>query len=203
MNNYKLGSGNYYHEITRVMVVNLNWYPGKIGENIIGKKIYEIPYSDMESDGYLLKIVNVNLDYYSKKCYDKLDTIDKFYKLMTIKDKEELDKIVEYEKMLENYGKKLKKLSNDNNYVEDIMSEEIEEFVEQHRMYHKGLKAGIEQGIQQGIEQGVEQGFQEGIRENQTKIVLNMSSKNISCEDIAEITNLSIKEIEKIIKEKK
>lgn len=76
MNNYKLGSGNYYHEITRVMVVNLNWYSGKIGENIIGKKTYEIPYSDMESDGYLLKIVNVNLDYYSKKCYDKLDTSD-------------------------------------------------------------------------------------------------------------------------------
>ena len=42
------------------------------------------------------------------------------YKLMTIKDKDELDKIVEYEKMLENYGRKLKKLSNDNNYVEDI-----------------------------------------------------------------------------------
>ena len=76
MNNYKLGSGNYYRDITRVMVVNLNWYPGKIGENIIGKKIYEIPYSDIESDGYLLKIVNVNLDYYSKRCYDKLDTSD-------------------------------------------------------------------------------------------------------------------------------
>lgn len=102
---------------------------------------------------------------------------------MTIKDKDELDKIVEYEKMLENYGRKLKKLSNDNNYVEDIMSEEIEEFVEQHTMYRNGLKAGIEQGT----------------REKQCEIVLNMYNENLEVETISKYTKLSIEEIKEIL----
>jgi len=182
-NNYSLGSGNYYKEITRVIVVNLNWYDGKTGKKIVPKKIYEIPYSDDDGDGFLFKMLNVNLDYYSKVCYDKLDVKDKLYKLLTIKEKDELLKIVKEEKMLDRYSKKLIDLSSDDNYVEDIMSEEMEEFIEQHTMYRSGLKEGIEQGTQ----------------EKQKEIVLNMFNNNLSLKMIANCTNLTIDEIKKIV----
>ena len=65
------------------------------------------------------------------------------------------------------------------------MSEEMEEFIEQHTMYRNGLKQGIEKGIQ----------------ENKREIVLNMFNNNLSLEMIANCTNLTLEEIEKIIKE--
>ena len=199
LNNYSLGSGNYYKEITRVIVVNLNWYDGNIGMKIVPKKIYEIPYSDDEGDGYLFKMINVNLDYYSKVCYDKLDVKDKLYKLLTIKNKDELLKITKQEKMLDRYSKKLIDLSSDDNYVEGIMSEEMEEFIEQHTMYRNGLKEGISQGIEKGIEQGIEQGTQE----KQKEIILNMFNDKVSLEVISKYTNLTIQEIEEIINSNK
>ena len=49
----------------------------------------------------------------------------------------------------------------------------------------KSLKEGIEQGIQK----------------NQREIVINMYKKNISFDDMTELTNLSYEEVNKIIKE--
>ena len=74
------------------------------------------------------------------------------------------------------------------------MSEEIEEFVEKHVAYRGGLNEGIKQGIEKGLEQG--------ILKNQKEIVLNMYKKDYELKDISEITNLSIEEIKKILKDK-
>ena len=84
INNYKIRDDkslddDYYKKVVRILLVNLNWYRGKKGEKITGKKIYEIPYSDLEDSGYLLKIVNVNLDYFTNLCYDKINECDKLF----------------------------------------------------------------------------------------------------------------------------
>ena len=126
-------------------------------------------------------MISVNLDYYSKVCYDKLDVKDKLYKLLTISDKDDLLDLTKDEKMLNRYSKKLIELSSNYNYVEGIMSEEMELFIEQHTMYRNGLKRGIE--------------------ENQKEVVLNMHKDNMSLELISKYTNLTIPEIEEIIKE--
>jgi len=191
LNNYKLETSDYYTNITRVILVNLNWYPGNKRLKIEGKKIYEIPYSDIDEDGYLFKMINVNLDYYKNLCYDKVDIRDKLYKLLTIKDKKELNYLTKNEKLLNKYSKKLIDLSKKDEYVEEIMSEEIEEFLEKHMAYRGGLNDGIEQGIEKGIEK------------TQQEIVLNMHNENYKLEDISKITKLTIEEIENIIKNNK
>jgi len=177
MNNYQLKRGNYYMEITRVIVVNLNWYSGNKGNRIKGKKIYEIPYSDLESDGYLYKMINVNLDYYSSLCYDKVDVKDKLYKLLIVKNKKELNYLIKHEKLLNKYGNKLIDLSSDNNYVEEIMSEEIEEFVAMHEAYRSGLL------------------------EKERETIINMHNNDCSLELISKCINLPIEQIKEIINE--
>ena len=191
MNNYRFGTGNYYNEITRVILVNLNWFDGEKWENIKAKRIYEIPYSEDEEKGFLFKMINVNLDQYAKMSYDNLEKRDKLYKLLTIKNQEELNVLTNREKLLNRYKKKLVDLSLNKDYVEDIMSEEMEEFIENHTMYQNGLDAGLERGISQGIQ------------ENQKEVVLNMHQDNINLDTISKYTKLSIEEIERIIKEAK
>ena len=187
MNNYRFGTGNYYNEITRVILVNLNWFDGEKKKNIKAKRIYEIPYSEDENDGFLFKLINVNLDQYAKISYDNLEKRDKLYKLLTIKNQEELNVLTNKEKLLNRYKKKLVDLSLNKDYVEDIMSEEMEEFIENHVMYQNGLDAGIEQGIQ----------------EKEQEVVLNMYINKLPLEMISNCTKLSIEEIERIIEKSK
>ena len=60
-NNYNIGERNYElaKKRIKVILVNLNWFKSKTNRKTIpGKQIYSIPYSDLEPDGYLLKIIN-------------------------------------------------------------------------------------------------------------------------------------------------
>ena len=61
----------------------------------------------------------------------------------------------------------------------DIVWEDVEAFIEKHLAY------------------------QEGLADGKKEVVLNMHSKNYKIEDIAEITKLSIEEIERIIEKSK
>ncbi|MBQ8472599.1 MAG: hypothetical protein IJ501_03765 [Bacilli bacterium] len=139
----------------------------------------------------MLKIINVNLDYYKNVCYDKVNQLDKFYKLLTIDNKDDLDKVIKKEKILKNYSSKLIDLSSDEKYVEGIMDEIIEENVAKQTAYLLGEQSGLEKGISQGIQ------------ENKREVVLNMYKNNLSTQMIANCTNLSISEIEEIINNNK
>ena len=170
LNNYQIKDNltiddDYYKKVVKVLLVNLNWYPKNKGDKIPAKKIYEIPYSDIESSGYLLKIVNVNLDSYKNICYDKVESFDKFYKLLTIDNKEELDDVIKDETLLKNYSNKLVDLSSKKDYEEDIMDEIIEINVAKQTGYLEGLEEGREVGLEQGREVGLEQGIQQGREE--------------------------------------
>ena len=196
INNYKIRDDknlddDYYKKVVRILLVNLNWYRGKKGEKIVGKKIYEIPYSDLEESGYLLKIVNVNLDYFTNLCYDKVDERDKLFKLLTIKSKEELKKLIKTEKLLKNYSNKIIDLSGNEKYSEALMDEIIEENVAKQTAYLVGYDDGKEEGIK------------EGILENQKEVVLNMHKDNVNLETISKYTKLTIEEIEEIINNSK
>ena len=80
-------------------------------------------------------------------------------------------------------------------YLED----EID--MEQHgyeRGMEEGLRKGTEQGIKQGMEQGMEQGKLEGEKAANLRNAKKMKQKGMDVDDIAEITGLSPKEIEKL-----
>ncbi len=60
--------------------------------------------------------------------------------------------------------------------------------------YDEGIQQGFEQGVEQGIEQGIELGVQKKNLDNARK----MKQKGFLIEDIADITGLSIQQIEEL-----
>ena len=179
LNNYGRDDLTYYQKITRVVLVNLNWHKEKQDKERVGKEIIELPYPNSSVDGYILKIINVNLDYYDRICYDNDTKRDKLYKLLTVKEKEELKELTKNEKMLLNYNKKLINLSNNDSYREKVMDERIERNL------------------------AYQEAFFEGIEKKQQETILKMYSKKYKLEDISEIVGLKLEEVSAIINSNK
>ena len=57
---------------------------------------------------------------------------------------------------------------------------------------------GYEKGIKKGIEKGIEKGYAEGANNEKWKIAKSLLTRNISPEDIAISTKLSIEEIKQL-----
>ncbi|HOL47619.1 MAG TPA: helix-turn-helix domain-containing protein, partial [bacterium] len=66
--------------------------------------------------------------------------------------------------------------------------------------YKKGKEEWFEKGIEEGIKKGIEKGREEGIEKQKIVTIKRMYKKGYKIEDIAEIVDVSIKEICKIIK---
>jgi len=88
-----------------------------------------------------------------------------------------------------------------------------EEYIEEIRKYEEvkkmplvmtaevlGYKKGIEEGIEKGIEKGREEGREEGIEKQKIETIKRMHKKGYKIEDIAEIVDVSVNKIYKIIK---
>lgn len=188
LNNYQISDNrsisDYYQKIVRVILVNLNWFKSKTnGKTIPGKRIYSIPYSDLEPDGYLLKIININLDYFDNLCYDEVKKSDKLYKLLTVKTQDELNEITKDENLLKRYNDKLIDLSCDSEYTEVIMDEIIEENVAKQTAFLEGKYEGKEEGIQ----------------EKQREMVINFFNNKVPIDIISKSSGLTIEEVKEIV----
>ena len=62
----------------------------------------------------------------------------------------------------------------------------------------KGFAQGIEQGIEQGMKQGIEQGIEQGKKSERLQNARKMIEKGIPPTDIADITGLSLEEINRL-----
>ena len=204
INNYKLNDDkelhdNYYRKVVKIILINLNWHATEImKENIPSKKEFDLPYNELDDKDYLVKIININLDYYDKICYDDVDECDKFYKLLTVKSKEEMYNIMQKEKMLSYYGNKIIELSSNPKYKEDIMyrmDQIIEDNVGIQTSYLEGKNVGILEGRKEGFEQGIEQ----GIEKNKKETIKNMLADKLPLETISKYVGLSIKEIKSMM----
>lgn len=190
MNNYNIDDeyADYANKQIKIILVNLNWHRRKRErERIISKDEYIYKYPDELIDDYLLKVINVNLDYYEKKCYTDINGADKLWKLLTISDKNVLNRFIKDEKLLKSYEKALLNLSEDKEYCKDIMNEKIEQNLENERLYRLGNRDGIEQGIE------------EGRKQERKETIINMYNNGISLDIISSVTKLSSKEIKEII----
>ena len=65
----------------------------------------------------------------------------------------------------------------------------------------QGKKQGLEQGKKQGLEQGKKQGLEQGLKQGKIEIAKKLLKLKMPIKQIAEITSLDEKEIEKIVKE--
>ena len=222
-NYYNIDNATYYElaskNIYKTILVNLNWYRNKgISEKVPSKKVifYEYPLDDVYKKrykmDYLMKIININLDYYAKLGYDNLENYDNLYKLLTVNTEDELKKFSKYDE-LNFYSKKIHNLSKNDEYKEKIMSEEIEENVRAHETYLGGLFYGREEARAEAETEIAEakaetaeakaetEEAKQKLKETQTFIVKNLLENSVSDDIILKSTNISIEELEKIKKE--
>ena len=180
-NHYSIHGTSYYHDksIFKVILVNLNWHRNK-NINIPEKKVITLPFPDERINDDLLKIININLDKYDKIMYNEVSQSDKLWKLLTIKDKNELDYLINNEKLLDSYGEKLTNLSRDKIYKEQVMwNETIERNLRRAEEYHSGLY--------------------DGEMKKQKEMVVNFYNNDVPIEVISKSSGLTIEEIQEII----
>ncbi|WP_217302122.1 hypothetical protein [Clostridium sp. 001] len=84
------------------------------------------------------------------------------------------------------------KLSEDNReFLLDMMKKlELDKKLKQ-----EGIEEGIEKGIERGIERGIEEGKEEGIRQ----LILRQYKKGLTVEYIADINDIDIEYVKKVV----
>ena len=181
--------GDTYNEDTDIIQVNLTWGLGKNNDEM---KIYKIMNEKGELYVKNFIIYEINMDYYDKIWYSKNeDEIKKNqYMIMLDLDKKE-PKNMPKDKIVDKYITNVT-IVNDDPEFQKYMSEEEDK----KKIQNSLLSEAKEEGISQGIEQGYTSGINDGIKQT-AKSMLN---KNMSIEDISDITGLSIEEINKLTK---
>ena len=178
--------GEDYSKKTQGILVNLNWYKLKSDIENIDKVVeitWDYPSLKKDKPNYFVKFINVNLFKIQQICYTDIKEEELVWKLFTLNKKEDLKKIVNQEKMLNNYQKKLERLSKSKEYCRMIWDERIDEKLRNHDAY----------------ETGKDEGFMNGVEQNKTEMIINFYQNGASLELISKSSGLSIKEIEKII----
>jgi len=171
---------NNYKELIRVIVVNLNWLPEtrkKIPK--YHKNVDEVYAYFDKNRGILFKVISVMLDKYANMPYNEIKKNERFYKLLTINNKEDLLEFTKDEPLLETYVNKLIEYSKNNKIKEENMSQAEEDYFIAREDYEVGVEDGIEQ--------------------KERSIVLNMYNRRYDLKSISEVLNLSVNKVKEII----
>ena len=179
--------GETYNENTDIIQVNLTW---GIGRNNDEMKIYKIMNEKGELYVKNFIIYEINMDYYSNVWYSKNEEEieKKKYMIMLNLEKKELETMPK-DKIVDKYITNVVVVNNDPEFM-SYMSEEEDKKKIQNSLLSEAKEEGISQGYTTGINDGISQ--------EKVSIAKNMLKKNMSIEDISEITGLSIEEIKKI-----
>ena len=179
--------GDTYNEDTDIVQVNLTWGLGRNNEEM---KIYKIMNEKGELYVKNFIIYEINMDYYDKIWYSKNEEEIKKnqYMIMLDLDKKELENMPK-DDIVDKYITNVT-IVNDNPEFQKYMSEEEDKKKIQNSLLSEARENGINDGISKGVSQ------------EKVSIAKNMLNKNMSIEDISDITGLSIEEINKLKNEK-
>ena len=185
--------GDTYNEDTDIIQVNLTWGLGRNNEEM---KIYKIMNEKGELYVKNFIIYEINMDYYDKIWYSKNEEEIKKnqYMIMLDLDKKEL-KNMPKDKIVDKYITNVT-IVNDDPEFQKYMSEEEDK----RKIQNSLLSEAKEEGISQGYTSGINDGISKGENKKSIEIAKNMLKKNMSIEDISDITGLSIEEINKLTK---
>ena len=179
--------GDTYNENTDIIQVNLTW---GLGRNNDEMKIYKI--MNVKGELYVKNFIiyEINMDYYDKIWYSKNeDEIKKnLYMIMLDLDKKELENMPK-DKIVDKYITNIT-IVNDDPEFQKYMSEEEDKRKIQNSLLSEAKEEGYTSGINDGISKGE--------NKKSIEIAKNMLNKNMSIEDISDITGLSIEEINKL-----
>ena len=181
--------GDTYNEDTDIIQVNLTW---GLGRNNDEMKIYKIMNEKGELYVKNFIIYEINMDYYDKIWYSKNEEEIKKnqYMIMLDLDKKEL-KNMPKDKIVDKYITNVT-IVNDDPEFQKYMSEEEDKRKIQNSLLSEAKENGYTSGINDGIFKGE--------NKKSIEIAKNMLKKNMSIEDISDITGLSIEKINKLTK---
>ena len=185
--------GDTYNEDTDIVQVNLTW---GLGRNNDEMKIYKIMNEKGELYVKNFIIYEINMDYYDKIWYSKNEEEIKKnqYMIMLDLDKKELENMPK-DKIVDKYITNVTIVNNDPEFQKYMSEEE-----DKKKIQNSLLSEAKEEGISQGYTSGINDGISKGENKKSIEIAKNMLKKNMSIEDISDITGLSIEEINKLTK---
>ena len=138
----------------------------------------------------LITIKNINLSYFNKICYNEEVKKDFVWKIFTIENMKDLEKLSKKVPELKSYCEEIKRLSKDKEYCKMVWNEQIEE----------NLRKAVElEMLEDAKDEGIAKGKAEGKVETKKELVINFFKKKIPIETIADCSNLSISEVKKIV----
>ena len=131
---------------------------------------------------------HVNLEIALKKWYnkEKLTRFEKILVMMQLNDKEKIRKIAKGDEMLMIFGKSIEGVNEEYGVYDKEAADEFVRQIDMADAEERGIKLGTKQGVKRGIAQKAKE------------IAKNMLKKNMSLEDISELTGLNKKEIIKL-----
>ena len=174
-------TGDVYKTDINFIQINFNF--GRSSSNkafTTGKMINE--------DGEMFSnfsMMEINVENLKEMCYNNLELEEEYkYILMMDMEKEELANYSNSDPLIRKYEGDLVKINSDKKFVALLTAEE-----DARLLHNTELAMEYKKGIKEGIEQ------------NKLDVIKNMLIKEMTIEDIADIVNLSMQEVEKIIKE--
>ena len=196
-----LEPGEFYDKLGKHILVNLN-FKGKHARpitkyNIVDKKTGEI-YSKK------LEIINIDIPYYSKKCYtnredvSKLSKLEKFLGMFDIEDNKLAIKLSEGDRDMEDIYKKIKECNLDDEIIGAYDAEWHRSEIERLGML-RATKEGHRKGYTEGKKLGKKEGIKEGIKEGNINVAKSLLKEGVDIDIISRATNLSIQDIKKLI----
>ena len=178
--NNQVTVGEKYNEDTNIIQINLN-YGVKDTEY---KRVYKV--RDETGKEYIknFSIYEINMEKLKEIWYDKneLEIEKNKYLLMLDMEISDLKKLSE-DRVVKDYMEKIEKLNEDPIFINWITKEKDEQMIKNTQLYR---------ATQEGINIGINQGFQQ----RNMEIAKNLLNKNMSVEDIMDITGLTKEEIE-------
>ena len=132
---------------------------------------------------YDIYLENIKEKYYNN---DKLTKLEKYMLMLKLRKREELLEVSKGDKDMSEVYKKLDDLSKDKYYA--LLYDE-----EEKKAYEN--KCILEDAIEDAKENGYSSGYDSGKSDGVSNIAKNMLKKNMSIEDISDVTGLTIDEI--------
>lgn len=211
-------SQNEYKDLKMTIQYNFNLdYVDKVEEPLIDEYLFRNERGNVLTDK--TKIVHINIkkmaDLWYNKEYKKFKEINPelfgLFSLILENEKRKFTYLVGDVPMKKRIREKLERVVMDMNADDELVTKYYDLEEERHKMYAALVEdakeifkeQGIQEGIKEGVQQGIEEGIKEGSQKKQTEIVLNMYQNNLTMEQIAKYTGLTLEEVKEILEQVK
>ena len=194
--------GEDYNENILIRQVNLNCYNNEKDKVLSKYTLLEEETHKLYSNSVAIFDLNVakcNEVYYNLSEKEEIPNYIRWGALLYNRDFEKIPEIaygIMTDKEIEIIMDKIDKLTDDSLFMSDL------ETIEMYEKEERAIRAyGEKLATEKGLAEGLAKGRAEGIEQNTKELILSMIENGATLEFVSKVTNKSVEDIEKIIKE--